>query len=94
MKKGRHRRFEEARALKRSTEVIAEPCPECGADPEDDHASWCLFEEEQDEDGIEAAFENLRSAPNGRVGEEGVAPSAPVEVGREPVEHRPPDQTD
>ncbi len=49
MKKGRHRRFEEARALKRSTEVIAEPCPECGADPEDDHASWCLFEEDDGE---------------------------------------------
>ena len=32
MKKGRHRRFEEARALKRTTETIVEPCPECGAD--------------------------------------------------------------
>ena len=42
MKKGRHRRFEEARALKRSTEVIAEPCAECGAAPGDEHASWCL----------------------------------------------------
>jgi hypothetical protein len=47
VKKGRHRRFEEARALKRSTEVITEPCPECGADPEDEHASWCLFEEDE-----------------------------------------------
>ena len=46
MKKGRHRRFEEARALKRSTEVIAEPCPECGADPEDEHASWCMATED------------------------------------------------
>ncbi|HUQ38716.1 MAG TPA: hypothetical protein VM030_01055 [Acidimicrobiales bacterium] len=42
MKKGRHRRFEEARALKRLNEPSTEPCPECGADPEDDHASWCL----------------------------------------------------
>ncbi len=50
MKKGRHRRFEEARALKRSTEVITEPCPECGADPEDDHASWCRFEEDEEEE--------------------------------------------
>ena len=50
MKKGRHRRFEEARALKRSTEVIAEPCPECGADPEDDHASWCMFEEDEEDE--------------------------------------------
>ncbi len=42
MKKGRHRRFEEARALKRTIEVDAEPCPECGAEPEEEHASWCL----------------------------------------------------
>jgi hypothetical protein len=32
--------------MKRAVEVIAEPCPECGADPEDDHASWCLYEAE------------------------------------------------
>ena len=53
MKKGRHRRFEEARALKRSNEGIVEPCPECGAGPDDDHAAWCLFEEDdgEDEDG-------------------------------------------
>ncbi len=51
VKKGRHRRFEEARSLKRSIEVVVEPCPECGADPEEDHASWCLYEaEELDED--------------------------------------------
>lgn len=48
MKKGRHRRFEEARALKRSTEVIVEPCAECGADPGDDHASWCLAAEDEE----------------------------------------------
>jgi len=52
MKKGRHRRFEEARALKRTTEVIVEPCPECGADPEEEHASWCLATEDL-EDGQE-----------------------------------------
>lgn len=46
MRKGRHRRFEEARALKRSIEPIVEPCPECGADPEDEHASWCLATED------------------------------------------------
>ena len=47
MKKGRHRRFEEARAFKlRATELAPEPCAECGADPEDDHASWCLATEE------------------------------------------------
>ena len=49
MKKGRHRRFEEARALKRTTEVVIEPCPECGAAPGADHASWCLAEEDDDE---------------------------------------------
>ena len=39
VKKGRHRRFEEARSMKRAVEVTLEPCPECGADPEDDHAA-------------------------------------------------------
>ena len=48
VKKGRHRRFEEARALKRSTEVLVEPCPECGAAPEAEHASWCLASEDED----------------------------------------------
>lgn len=57
MKKGRHRRFEEARALKRSSDLDltaifdsadAEPCPECGAEPGTDHASWCLAEEDDD----------------------------------------------
>ena len=55
MKKGRHRRFEEARALKRTTEVVVEPCPECGAEPDEEHASWCLAtedleDEEQDDE--------------------------------------------
>ena len=49
VKKGRHRRFEEARAFKRSTKLEAEPCAECGAEPGDDHASWCLAEEEEAE---------------------------------------------
>jgi hypothetical protein len=57
VKKGRHRRFEEARALKRSSDLDlaaifdsadAEPCPECGAEPGTDHASWCLAEEDDD----------------------------------------------
>lgn len=51
MKKGRHRRFEEARALKRSDSVDidevldrqdAEPCPECGGVPGLNQAPWCL----------------------------------------------------
>ncbi|MHB1987491.1 MAG: hypothetical protein ACYCSF_05845 [Acidimicrobiales bacterium] len=50
MKKGRHRRFEEARSLKRAFEVVVEPCPECGSDPEEPHASWCLHDSEELED--------------------------------------------
>lgn len=49
MKKGRHRRFEEARALKRTTtdldEVFGsgrdEPCAECGGKFGVNPASWC-----------------------------------------------------
>jgi hypothetical protein len=62
VKKGRHRRFEEARALKRTNENLdalldardAEPCPECGALPGHDHKTWCLVgaEEDDDEDGL------------------------------------------
>ncbi len=55
MKKGRHRRFEEARSLKRSLEGPKyltgeerpkEACAECGAKPTEEHASWCLAESE------------------------------------------------
>lgn len=54
VKKGRHRRFEEARSLKRAIEVVPEPCPECGAEPEEEHASWCMYEAaELDEDDEE-----------------------------------------
>lgn len=55
MRKGRHRRFEEARALKRLNEPDEEPCAECGADPTDDHASWCLAPVEDLLDEKEAA---------------------------------------
>ncbi|HUB69244.1 MAG TPA: hypothetical protein VL984_02380 [Acidimicrobiales bacterium] len=54
MKKGRHRRFEEARDLKRAVSMArpeAEPCPECGAEPGKEHASWCLATEDEYEDG-------------------------------------------
>jgi hypothetical protein len=58
MKKGRHRRFEEARALKRMgthfDEVLEgeneEPCDECGAEPGQDHASWCMSTDAMKED--------------------------------------------
>jgi hypothetical protein len=56
VKKGRHRRFEEARALKRTNDDLdelfgpedAEPCVECGAIPGADHASWCLATKEDE----------------------------------------------
>jgi hypothetical protein len=52
VKKGRHRRFEEARALKQVSlgerPVSTEPCAECGAAPGADHAAWCLATEEED----------------------------------------------
>jgi hypothetical protein len=54
VKKGRHRRFEEARILKRTNEVVVEPCPECGAAPETHHASWCLATEDLGDDEHEA----------------------------------------
>lgn len=50
MKKGRHRRFEEARALKRSVDIAPEPCAECGAMPGADHASWCMATEDEQVD--------------------------------------------
>ncbi len=51
MKKGRHRRFEEARALKRSTDSnIGEACLECGAAADESCVSWCLARVLDDED--------------------------------------------
>ena len=47
MKKGRHRRFVEARELKRSTGPRATTCAECSAAPDDVHAEWCLAEEDR-----------------------------------------------
>ena len=48
MRKGRHRRFEEARTkLKRSSTESSGRCVECGAEPDDVHASWCMAEEDQ-----------------------------------------------
>jgi hypothetical protein len=50
VKKGRHRRFEEARSMKRSTSSLHRRCPECGAEGDDDHAAWCMAEQEEWED--------------------------------------------
>jgi len=47
VKKGRHRRFVEARELKHTSTTVVQPCPECGAEPEDLHAEWCLAEEDR-----------------------------------------------
>jgi hypothetical protein len=47
VKKGRHRRFEEARSLKRAVATANRRCPECGAEPDDEHASWCLAEDDE-----------------------------------------------
>lgn len=61
VKKGRHRRYEEARAVKHTSAplqlddvgfVTVEPCPECGAEPGTEHATWCLHEDLV-EDGAE-----------------------------------------
>lgn len=57
MKKGRHRRFEEARALKRSIEGIVEPCAECGAAPDAEHATWCRAMEDDEYDEYEGQEE-------------------------------------
>jgi hypothetical protein len=51
VKKGRHRRFEEARALKRSSDSnIQQACVECGADADEACASWCLARVLDDDD--------------------------------------------
>jgi hypothetical protein len=50
VKKGRHRRFEEARSLKRSIATANKRCPECGSEPDDAHASWCMAESDELED--------------------------------------------
>ena len=84
VKKGRHRRFEEARSLKRAIEVTVEPCPECGADPEEEHASWCLYESEEldepDEAGARLSLGIPDSEHNGAYGrvEGGTSGSRPV----------------
>ncbi len=59
MKKGRHRRFEEARALKRNTDLtVGTPCEECGAGADETCASWCLarvLDEDDEEEEAEEA---------------------------------------
>lgn len=58
MKKGRHRRFEEARAMKRvSLLPVSEPCVECGAGADEKCASWCLARVLDDEDALDDEFD-------------------------------------
>lgn len=49
MKKGRHRRYVEARELKHQNDSLdalfddnEDPCDECGALPGQDHKDWCM----------------------------------------------------
>jgi hypothetical protein len=63
VKKGRHRRFEEARALKRITfEPSAEPCVECGAGADAPCAAWCLARVPDDDDNEFGADDALDEA--------------------------------
>jgi hypothetical protein len=67
VKKGRHRRFEEARDLKRAVKTVeteVEPCAECGAEPGKEHATWCLAmeDDEYDDEDEEAEDEALGSS--------------------------------
>ena len=62
MKKGRHRRFEEARDLKRAVKTVeteVEPCAECGAEPGTEHATWCLAMEDDEYEGEDEDEEAL-----------------------------------
>ena len=63
MKKGRHRRFEEARSLKRSVATANRRCPECGAEPDDKHASWCLATEDDYDEILGTAPKDARHSP-------------------------------
>ena len=78
MKKGRHRRFEEARALKRTVEVVVEPCAECGAAPDAEHASWCLATEDLDLDDDDSPdYESPASPASPQAGGAATAGEAP-----------------
>jgi hypothetical protein len=56
VRKGRHRRFEEARALKRLSDAVVtlgEPCVECGAGSNQPCASWCLGRVDDEDDDLD-----------------------------------------
>ena len=49
MKKGRHRRYEEARMAKRAFVKPVIRCVECGGDSVRGHADWCMAASEEEE---------------------------------------------
>ncbi|MHB8191139.1 MAG: hypothetical protein ACYDHP_12135 [Ferrimicrobium sp.] len=53
MKKGRHRRYEEARKAKRGIPLPLVTCDECGGDALRGHAQWCLVNLEDVFDEVE-----------------------------------------
>jgi hypothetical protein len=76
VKKGRHRRYEEARKAKRGLAAPLVRCDECGGDAVHGHAAWCrayLVEEEifsgtvlgADEDGPVAEATTAREEEHG-----------------------------
>ncbi|MHB8262804.1 MAG: hypothetical protein ACYDGY_03515 [Acidimicrobiales bacterium] len=71
MKKGRHRRFEEARSLKRSASLEHRKCPECGAEGDDDHAAWCLAEEGAWDELLGDVSSNGMASESGQDGQDG-----------------------
>ena len=68
-RRGKRHRYEQARELKRGDLLVPdvvklEPCAECGAPPGQDHASWCLAEELEDE------FEDDDASDDGQDGDD------------------------
>lgn len=49
MKKGRHRRYEEARMAKRAFVKPVVRCVECGGDSVRGHADWCMAASEEEQ---------------------------------------------
>ncbi len=49
MKKGRHRRYEEARMAKRAFVKPIVRCVECGGDAVRGHAEWCMAASEEEQ---------------------------------------------
>ena len=56
MKKGRHRRYEEARMAKRAFVKPVVRCVECGGDSLRGHADWCMAATEEEELLAEGEF--------------------------------------